>query len=971
MLKKIRANYKKILIISTLAFAVYTLAGFFLLPLALKAVLIKNLSASLHRQVSVESVKFNPFSLSLTVTGLSIKEPSGEGTFASIGEIFLNWQGRSLLRRTVVVKELRLSRPSLSIVRNNDMSYNFSDLIPKPSAGEKAAAPSPGLLLFSVNNIRILDGSVVFNDTPKKVEHRVTEISAAIPFISDTERSVDTFVEPSFSAKFNGTAFNLKGETKPFADSLETSLNVDIKDLNIPYYLAYAPFPMDYRFVSGRLNVDAVISYRQYKQRSPSLTVKGAFGLDDVEIQDIKKEEMISLPSMRADVALADVFARRVILSSLVFQSPRVSLIRDEKGVFNLKSLIPSSGKESGGAQAAGKEGGPVFALEVQKIELKNAGFTFYDRLKARPFKRVIEPFDCTVESFSTMPDKNVGARFAFRNKANETLLAEGVFSINPVSADLKLDAKGIEVAPLQSYIDDALNIEVTKGRASTSGALAVSQKDSGMQVSYKGGAALKGFASVDKRSYEDFVRLDSLALNGMEIGTNPVHAAIKGVVISNLSSSVIIDKEGRLNLSDIMVKTGAEKEPARPEAKPPAQGPGGNIKVEAVTIKGGRVVFKDRHIEPNFTSAIEEIDARVSGLYLDGSKVADLSLTGKIDRYAPIEVSGKINPKKDEFLVDMAVAWKDFDLSAITPYSGRYIGYKIEKGKIFLDLKYLINKRTLDASNNVLIDQITLGDAVESPDAPKLPVKLAIALLKNRKGEIALNVPVTGSLDDPEFRVGGIIFKIIINLIEKAATAPFALLGNLLGGGEDISYIEFAPGSHAIDDAAAKKLDALTNALYERPGLKLDIEGYADVEKDTERLRDIFYWRKIKTFKLRETGKEEQPAQIDDVVVGPDEYEKYLWMAYKAGKFTKEKNMIGMTRKQPAPEMERLLRENTEVTQDDLKDLASGRAQEVKDYILKSGKVEPERIFTVWPESLTPEKKENLKDSRVDFKLK
>jgi hypothetical protein len=321
---------------------------------------------------------------------------------------------------------------------------------------------------------------------------------------------------------------------------------------------------------------------------------------------------------------------------------------------------------------------------------------------------------------------------------------------------------------------------------------------------------------------------------------------------------------------------------------------------------------------------------------------------------------------------VDLRARFNDMELSPMTPYSGKFVGYTIEKGKLSFDLKYLINKRKLDSQNYIFLDQFTLGDRVESPKATKLPVKLAIALLKDRKGEIKLDIPVTGSLDDPKFSVWSIILKVLMNLIAKAATAPFSLLGALFGGGEELSYVEFDYGSTVITEQNMKKIDTLVKALHDRPALKLDIEGHVDLEKDKEGLIQYLFNKKMKAQKLNEMVKKGQPAvPVDDVKIEPPEYEKYLKMAYKEEKFPKPRNILGMAKDLPAPEMEKLMLTHIEIKEGDLRTLASQRAMKVKDAILKSGQVEPERIFILEPKSLGPEKKEKLKDSRVDFKLK
>jgi hypothetical protein len=234
------------------------------------------------------------------------------------------------------------------------------------------------------------------------------------------------------------------------------------------------------------------------------------------------------------------------------------------------------------------------------------------------------------------------------------------------------------------------------------------------------------------------------------------------------------------------------------------------------------------------------EIGGRIGRISSREETQGDVDLRGKLDGYAPLEITGRINPLSRDLFVDLKASFKDMDLSPVTPYSGRYAGYAIEKGKLSFDLKYLIEKKKLESQNIVFIDQLTLGEKVESPQATKLPVSLAISLLKDRHGQIRLDIPVAGTLDDPEFSVWRIIVQVLVNILTKAATAPFALLGSLMGGGEEMSYVEFNAGSAAVGEANAKKLATLGKALKEGPGRSPDnpvsekTEG-AEAEREPE----------------------------------------------------------------------------------------------------------------------------------------
>jgi hypothetical protein len=259
----------------------------------------------------------------------------------------------------------------------------------------------------------------------------------------------------------------------------------------------------------------------------------------------------------------------------------------------------------------------------------------------------------------------------------------------------------------------------------------------------------------------------------------------------------------------------------------------------------------------------------------------------------------------------------------------------------------------------------------VESPHATRLPVSLAIALLKDRNGEIHLDLPVTGSLDDPKFSVWGVIFQILGNLLAKAATSPLALLGAAFGGGEELRYAEFEYGRPLLTEVSAKKIETLAKAMRDRPGVKLDLTAYVDPERDRESLRTLAFERKLRAQKALDLSKRGPTGfSVDQVTVEPKEYEKYLRMAYKVEKFEKPKNALGITKHLPVPEVEKLIYTHIQIGPEDLRALAGQRAAAAKEALVK-GQVAPERIFIVEAKALTSEGKSGLRQSRVDFVIK
>ena len=299
-----------------------------------------------------------------------------------------------------------------------------------------------------------------------------------------------------------------------------------------------------------------------------------------------------------------------------------------------------------------------------------------------------------------------------------------------------------MEIAPFQPYFTDRVKIIITQGDISLNGNVSAGySKDGSLKASYKGEASIRNFASLDKANAEDFLKWNSLYFGGINTTSNPLYVNISQVALTDFYSRIIINKDGSINLQGVMQeKSGGEgqaaaaqpvaepqktpevvqQKPVAASPKPPAmnapQQTGKLIQIDTVTLQGGTINFSDRHIEPNYSSSFLEIGGKVSGLSSEEDKFADVDLRGKLENSAPLEITGKINPLRDDLYVDLKIDFKNMDLSPLTPYSGKYLGYTIQKGELSLNLQYLIVKKKLDSQNNIFLDQFTLGDTVESP---------------------------------------------------------------------------------------------------------------------------------------------------------------------------------------------------------------------------------------------------------------
>ncbi|MCE1244104.1 DUF748 domain-containing protein [Oryzomicrobium sp.] len=550
-------------------------------------------------------------------------------------------------------------------------------------------------------------------------------------------------------------------------------------------------------------------------------------------------------------------------------------------------------------------------------------------------------------------------------------LEAEGTVALAPLDVALTVRARQIGLQPVQAYLADKVGFRLAKGQFTGSFKVALAEpkgKVGGALAGRIGGDMTLGdLSAVEAVSGDEFLNWKSLYFGGIDVKLPVTDVAVREVALSDFAARVEVSPKGELNLKQLMKPIAPAKDggqgsgqatpakeggkaagkPAEDGAKkagaaPAADGP--RISVGKVTLQGGRVFVNDQFVQPNYSARLVDLGGRIGSLSSDPAVRADFDIRGRLGIGTPIVISGKVNPlAKDPFL-DLKMEAKGIEMTTFTPYSGKYLGYTIEKGKLLVDVSYLVENRQLKAENHIFLDQFTLGERVESPDAIKLPVRLAISLLTNNRGEIDLRLPVSGSLDDPQFSVGGVIWQIVKNLITKAVTAPFSLLAKAFGGGEDLEQLAFAPGRSSLDDALRGKLDTLLKVLNDRKSLNVEITGIAVSDKEADDYRRAQLERKVK---LRKRSSADPDA--DDVAVSPAEYPALLEKVYKDASFPKPRNLIGLTKTLPVPEMERLLLANTPAGEPELRKLAERRAKAVQDYLVEKG-IASERLFLVTP---------------------
>jgi uncharacterized protein involved in outer membrane biogenesis len=718
-----------------------------------------------------------------------------------------------------------------------------------------------------------------------------------------------------------------------------------------------------------------------------------------------RKATLASIKRIQLAQVAVDVPRQTLSLGQLHFAQPRVGLQRLADGRWMFQDWLVPASHESNDPQASTpakiQPADKHWQLALGELNLSQGDLAYGDATTTTPVAFDVSALNLNVKNLgwpALAKAKPISWTMAARMRHGQsepgTLIGRGTASLSPIGAKADLDARRLTLQALVPYFASVARLALLRADASFKGRVDVAYPVAGLAMQLKGDVKLEDLRAETLAQLEPFKPAEELlswkdlSLDGLEVALKPgvaPHVDVAKTSLSDFFAKLTLSEAGRLNLQDVTANepdaagiatkgasqaagtpanplpsatatanavatnklavaaddTGAEAENSSQDALAPV------IKFGPISLLNGRVDFNDRFIKPNYSARLSELTGKLSAfssVASDGQvQLADLELRGRVEGTASLEILGKVNPLAKPVALDIQGRVRDLELAPLSAYSARYAGYGIERGKLSVDVAYRVQPDgQLTAGNNIILNQLKFGDAVPGAER-SLPVKLAVALLADRNGVIDINLPVSGSLNDPQFRIGPIVFKLIVNLIVKAVTAPFSLLASAFGGGGDeLSTVSFAPGSATLAPEAKAGLDKVAKALLERPALKMTVVGTASLEVE----RDSFKREQLHSLLLAEKRRTlGGSTNAVTPTVTPAEYPQLLKTVYKRADLPKPRNLIGLAKDLPAPEMEALLLTNLPVTDAAMQDLATQRGVAVRDY-LASLKLPLDRLF-------------------------
>jgi hypothetical protein len=989
----------------------YAFVGFLILPPIVRCVAVKQLSAQLDREVSIEKIKINPFVLSATIHGLLIKDKDGQ-PFVSWDEVYVNFQLSSFIGKAWVFKEISTSKPFIRAQLNWDGSYNFSDLIAKFGTNAPAASKSPAKpLILHIGRLHIGGASAALADFTTRVPFK--------RIIGPLDITLENFrTDPDNKNPYSFTGTTDAGEEISWSgffylDPLRSE--GDLKLFNFTLN-KYAPLYQDlvrFQIRSGFIAMDAKYRLELSASNRVAAVDDSAFALRDFKLGvPGDSNNVVDLPLFSATGANVDLQSHQASIDVLTADGGKLFLSRNKNDTINVVELAKPA------ETAAGAPGSILLLLRsvtnavalfldstnqwsgtVHDVEVTNCALHLEDLVNSRPAKLDLDDIALSAKNISNLPGSNLNAALSLRWNTNGTINAEVAASFSPPTADIHLALTNLDLGTLDPYLEPKVNLLILDSKLGLNGHIHLrTPPDQLPEVTFYGDAWLDNLHAADGTMGEDLLKWDSLRFEDINANLNPQTVAIREIDVDNAYARVVVETNKTINLvtalhpasTNVFVETNTSAV-AKNSATTNAPGLLPKISVGSIVISNARFSFSDYSVNPNVNLTIEQAGGTIDGISSEELEHADLNLHALVDNVGPVEVTGTINPFSGTETNSIKVSVKNVDLTPTSPYAGKFAGYRIARGKLNLDLTYEIVGKKLSSKNVITLDQFTFGEKVDSTNATHLPVRLAVAILKDREGKIVLDVPIDGSIDDPKFRIGKVVTRAVMNILAKVATSPFSLLGAVFGGGGDeLSYEDFTPGSAELSADSAKKLNSLVKGLYARPSLNLEISGSIDPASDRDGLQRAELDRQLRARKWLTLRKADQATNtVDQITLTPDERKSLVRKLYKQaladGKITPaiiaantnltaiaaqikshvstEKGATQLangspTAKNPAtvstqsklPPLadpkEALLSAVIPVSDGDLEALAANRAKAVRAYLLQTGKVEAARLF-------------------------
>ena len=703
-----------------------------------------------------------------------------------------------------------------------------------------------------------------------------------------------------------------------------------------------------------------------------------------------KEEPLATLETLAVEGGRLDLQAREVRLERIRLEGGHVQALREKQGAINFVRMLAASPtskikKETAEAGEEAKAEARPWSAAVGVVEAARFSAAFTDQTLSPPPTLNFEDITLKLSDIHSEGKSPILFEASIALKQGGGLKTKGRFTPAEKSAEASIQVSNLSLTPLQPYLAQVASLVLDSGAFSLLGEVSVKQGDKGPGTKFSGTADILDLLVSESKTGQRFLAWKGMKVGDIKLSLGPDRLEIGEVRLSELYGKLIIYEDHTVNLKKVL---SAQDKKAEETARKAKATNGFPVNVRRIRIDKGNLDFADLSLSPQFGAKIHELKGAVVGLSTKEGEMAQIQLEGRVDEYGTSKIQGRIEPFNAKRFTDVSMIFRNVEMTNLTPYSAKFAGYRIASGKLSLDLRYLIKQSELKGRNQIILDKLTLGEKVDNPDAPNIPLDLALALLKDADDRIDIGLPVSGNLDDPQFSYGHLIWKALLNLFTKIITAPFKALGAILGvEKENLGTIEFELGKAVLSPPEQEKVKALSEALAKRPQLTLKIEGRYDPAGDGAAMKSSAVGREIAKRIGRQVapGEDAEPLDMSDPLVqktiedlvreriSPEALSGAKGEALKRAEETEARKTAEKKAKGEAPALSAdlsgelypsLLRKVVEahpLTQGDLQDLSRERAEAIKQELVAKGKVGEGRLIVLEPSAAEEKSRETV----------
>ena len=741
--------------------ALYAIAGFVVAPKLMRSALLKDIPESIGVTPAVGEIRINPFLLQVTVDDFSLAGASGE-KLLGFKRLFVEFELSSIWHRAYSFGNIDITSPYVNAAVAKDGSLNLMQLRPKSTGAREPGAPKPQeepgpLPAIRIGSFKISQGAVTYEDRSQP-----DVFAARLEPVNFELREFTTGIE---GGKFTFTGSSKLGERIEWhghvsVEPIESDGEFRIDGLLAHTLWEYLQDRLNFVVNSGSIDLAATYKFSAgggpangspADSRPANLQVNlSKMALSDLTVRPKDSEtDWITVPNLSVTGTTVDLAKRQAHVDLVAVTGSKLLTWLEPDGSFNLLKLAigPSA------APTSPPDASPPWRFDLRQFDLRDANLSLEDRTAHPAVKVVLAPLALQVNGASQDLSKPVSVTLDTRINEKGSLTLNGEVTPQPVTANLTLKLAGVELDAIQPYIAQHSSMTLLHGALGAEAKLHYGAQKNMPAVQFSGNIDIEKLHTVDNALHDDFINWGRLEIHGLNYTQGPDRLDIDQIVARKPYARVIIESDDTLNVKRVLATPGVAANGPAPTKKrgpaPPqtaAAGPAAQsmpMSIKKIVVQAGQANFSDLSVNPNFSAGIQELAGAIVGLSSKPTSRATVDLHGSVDKFSPVSITGEFNVLSPKLYADIGMSFRNISLPIFNPYSGKFAGYNISKGKLDTELHYKVDGRKLDAQHHVVIEQLEFGDKTASKDAVSLPIKLAVSLLKARNGVIDLNLPV------------------------------------------------------------------------------------------------------------------------------------------------------------------------------------------------------------------------------------